>query len=62
MENTAVTTQRSATASRPSTVPMVSRTGRTAKYPAHMKKKRQKEAMTVAVSRGSTLAARLSRR
>jgi len=39
----------------------VSRTGRTAKYPAHMKKNNEKAATTARVSRGSMGASRVSK-
>ena len=57
-----VTTQRSAVRSRPMMVPTVSRTGRTAKYPAMKQKNRQKAASTAGISRSSMGAILLSRR
>ncbi len=48
-----VTTNRSATRCLPSTVPMVSRTGRTAKYPANTQKNRQNAITTAGTSLGS---------
>src|SRR5271155_1776895 len=57
-----VTTKRFSTRSRPSSVPTVSRTGRTAKYPANTAKNRMNAAITIGISSLSIRALRRNNR